>query len=59
MIEVETEDDEKFIPCEIPEGHVGLDQCKLIDKFNIAILFLKEGFECKFSTQSSCYDFYQ
>ena len=30
MVEVEDEDGEEFVPCPIPEGSVGLDQCKSI-----------------------------
>jgi len=28
MVEVEDEEGEEFVACEIPEGSVGLDQCK-------------------------------
>ena len=30
MVAVEVEEGEDFVACEIPEGKVGLDQCKSI-----------------------------
>ena len=30
MVTVEVEEGEEFVACEVPEGKVGLDQCKSI-----------------------------
>ena len=30
MVAVEVEEGEEFVACEIPEGKVGLDQCKFL-----------------------------
>lgn len=39
MVEVEVEEGEEFVACEVPEGKVGLDQCELLSYLQFLIFF--------------------